>query len=135
MTDNYRDINDGASLLRLSHLYSVGEHPTLSLPAKVNLASVFGKAGFVLDTVVETSLTGNQPPIQTEDKFQWKTEVLNDGVQQQLDEFVAHDVRVPFNKQTTEVTLRPMELRTFFVTWKRAGDEKKVLTKTIRGVN
>ena len=139
VTDNYRDINNGASLLRLSHLYSVGEHPTLSLPAKVNLASVFGKAGFVLDTIEETSLTGNQPPIQKKDKFQWKTKVLNEGVQQQLDEFVAHDVRVPFNKDTTEVTLRPMELRTFFVTWKRAGDDKKekkqVLTKTIRGVN
>jgi len=51
--------------------------------------------------------------------------VLNEGVQEQLDEFKAYDVRVPFNKLTTEVTLRPMELRTFFVTWKRSMHSSK----------
>ena len=123
VTDNYQDINDGASLLRLSHMYSVGEHPSLSLPATVDLSKVFGKKGFEIATIKETSLTGNQPPIK--ETFKWKTKVLNEGVQEQLDEFKAYDVRVPFNKLTTEVTLRPMELRTFFVTWKRSMHSSK----------
>ena len=44
LTSNYAEINDGAILLRLAHMYSVGEHPTLSQPATVSLAEVFSKA-------------------------------------------------------------------------------------------
>ena len=120
------------SLLRLSHMYSVGEHPTLSLPTVVNLAGVFGKPGFEIDTITETSLTGNQAPITN--KHQWKTSVLNQGVQDQLDEFVAYDERVPYNTKTMEVTLRPMELRTFFVQWKRTKDDAKETKQQIRGL-
>ena len=44
LTSNYAEINNGAILLRLAHMYSVGEHPTLSQPATVSLAEVFSKA-------------------------------------------------------------------------------------------
>jgi alpha-mannosidase len=133
LTDNYQNINNGASLLRLSHMYSVGEHPSLSLPTTVNLANVFSKPGFNIDTITETSLTGNQAPIT--DKFKWKTKVLNQGVQDQLDEFTSYDERNEYNAETTEVTLRPMELRTFFVTWKRSVENKSKQMKKIRGLH
>jgi len=38
LTSNYADIHDGQLLLRLSHLYGAGEHPTLSQPATVDLS-------------------------------------------------------------------------------------------------
>ena len=137
VTDNYQDINDGASMLRLSHMYSIGEHPTLSLPTTVQLSSVFSKKGFEIDTIDETSLTGNQPPITK--PYQWNTKVLNEGVQAQLDEFKSYNVRVPYNIKTTEITLRPMELRTFFVTWKRTAEGNTAASnkekKTIRGLD
>ena len=40
LTSNYADINDGQMLLRLAHMYSIGEHPTLAQPATVKLADV-----------------------------------------------------------------------------------------------
>ena len=45
LTENYKEINGGKVLLRLAHLYSVGEHPTLSQPVIVSLADLFNVAG------------------------------------------------------------------------------------------
>jgi hypothetical protein len=61
LTNNYAEINNGLLLMRLSHLYSVDEHPTLSTPVTVDLAKVFGKTGFTISEVTETTVTGNQP--------------------------------------------------------------------------
>ena len=47
-TNNYASLHDGAVLLRLAHMYSVDEHPTLSQVATVDLAKVFGTAGFTI---------------------------------------------------------------------------------------
>ena len=61
LTSNYAEINGGSLLLRLSHLYEVGEHPTLSQPATFSLAAVFAKAGLKVTAAEETMLTANQP--------------------------------------------------------------------------
>ena len=120
VTDNYKDINQGATMLRLSHMYSVGEHPTLSEPATVDLAVVFAKQGFTIATATETSLTGNQAPVHPP---KWNTLAPNAGVQAQLDEHkdaqAKNGGKMAFDPTDPKlsVTLRPMELRTFFVTF------------------
>ena len=45
LTSNYAATHGGQLLLRLSHLYQAGEHPTLATPVTVNLEEVFGEAG------------------------------------------------------------------------------------------
>lgn len=45
-------------MVRLAHLYGVGDDDTLSKPANVSLTSLF--PGFTISNVVELSLTANQ---------------------------------------------------------------------------
>jgi lysosomal alpha-mannosidase len=49
----------GQLLLRLSHQYEVGENSAMSKNATVSLSNLF--AGFTITSVVETTITGNQP--------------------------------------------------------------------------
>ena len=51
-------------------MYSVGEHPTLSEPVTVDLATVFAEQGFTIATATETSLTGNQAPVHPQNGTQ-----------------------------------------------------------------
>jgi len=112
LTDNYKHAM-GGTLLRLSHLYSVGEHPTLSLPAKVSLSAVFAGKGLKIKTVEETSLTGNQPLKELDaSKLVWKTYDPS-----HYDPPKPYDERVYMNPDGFVVELRPMELRTFWVTF------------------
>jgi len=60
LTNNYASTNDGQMLLRLSHLYSVGEHPILSQPVSLSLAAIFAKAGLKVTEGIEMSLTANR---------------------------------------------------------------------------
>jgi hypothetical protein len=46
-------------LLRLRHMYEAGEHPTLSLPAKVDVAALFKHVAIV--NMQETTLSGAPP--------------------------------------------------------------------------
>ena len=116
LTSNYAEINDGALLLRISHMYQVGEHPTLAQPITFSLAEVFAKAGLKISSASETSLTANQD-IKTMDanKFDWPTEPGNDLVAQQLAGVAPFDTRFPFDPADADlaVTVRPMEVRTF----------------------
>jgi hypothetical protein len=66
VTNNYVAWNGGQLILRLAHMYAVGEHPTLSEPATFSLASVFAKAGLKLTAVSETTVTGNRSPSAAE---------------------------------------------------------------------
>jgi hypothetical protein len=51
-------------LLRLAHLFSEREHPTLALPVTVSLPDLFPAfAGPDLWVITPTSATGNQPPV------------------------------------------------------------------------
>ncbi|KAJ8607976.1 hypothetical protein CTAYLR_008233 [Chrysophaeum taylorii] len=61
ITSNYAAWHDGAWLLRLAHLYEVGEHPTLAQPVDVDLTAVFATAGLKITAAYETTLTANQP--------------------------------------------------------------------------
>lgn len=69
LTSNYAQWNAGAWLLRLAHLYQVGEHPTLAAPVEVDLSQVFGKSGLQIKSAVETKLTANQPKPNSDFEF------------------------------------------------------------------
>lgn len=120
LTNNYASFNDGAILLRIAHLYSVDEHPTLSQIANVSLTSVFSKAGLKIVSAVETTLTGNQVKDTFEaNKLKWDTvDVTSSGaVTKQLKEHTPFNKRVPFDPTSSDlnVSIRPMEVRTFMV--------------------
>ena len=107
LTSNYAAFNDGALMLRVAHLYSVGEHPTLSAPATVSFADIFSKTGLTITSMRETTLTGNQDKAEWEaKKLHWETDVP-----------APYESYVPFDANDAElkVTLRPMEVRTFLV--------------------
>ena len=116
LTSNYAKFNDGKLLLRLSHMYQVGEHPTLAQPLTVKLADVFAKAGLKITAAKEMSLTANQD-IKTMDanKFDWPTKPANEHVAAQLAEHAPFERRVPFDPADPglALVLRPMEVRTF----------------------
>jgi hypothetical protein len=131
LTSNYAAHSDGALLLRLSHLYSVGEHPTLSAPATVSLSALFAKPGLAATAVAETMLTGDR---KVTSPFRWKTKAANDAVAAALEEGArkrspaqcagsggCEGGTVPLDPHdpTFTVTLMPMEIKTFLV---RFGD-------------
>ena len=108
LTNNYASIHGGKLLLRLSHLYEAGEHPSLAQPVTVDLAKVFGKAGLTLKGASETTLSGNQPLAQADAaKFAWPTR--NEAKPPPAVAPFEH--RVPFD--FPNLTIRPMEVRTF----------------------
>ncbi len=110
ITNNYRSSLGGKILIRLAHLYSVGEHPTLSTPAQVDLKKIFAAQGLTVKSAEEMSLTGNQGLKEMDEaKLDFKTyEPYN------------YSNPKPYNKRVymsddLVVTLRPMELRTLLV--------------------
>eukprot|EP00931_Biecheleriopsis_adriatica_P102099 TRINITY_DN77122_c0_g1_i1.p1 TRINITY_DN77122_c0_g1~~TRINITY_DN77122_c0_g1_i1.p1 ORF type:complete len:1154 (+),score=170.39 TRINITY_DN77122_c0_g1_i1:66-3527(+) len=128
LTDNYAEWNAGQSLLRLAHMYSIGEHPELSKPANVSLAEVFAKGRLKIKTAQAMSLTGNQPQEQMDaKKFPWKTKDLESGKVTAEIEANGKPFEKRFQFDPTDpqliVTLRPMEIRTFFVTFEAGSGE------------
>eukprot|EP00945_MAST-04E_sp_MAST-4E-sp1_P007088 g7088.t1 len=119
ITNTYADINDGKILVRLAHLYSIGEHSTLSEPAVINMSEVFANSGLKIKSATAWSLTGNQP-IEAMDakKFDWDiVDVTGGKVKAEINANGApFEKRYPFdpNDPRLMITLRPMEVRTFF---------------------
>ncbi|GAB5356636.1 hypothetical protein AAMO2058_000306400 [Amorphochlora amoebiformis] len=112
LCSNYKTATSGKTLLRLAHLYSVGEHPTLSVPAKVSLSQIFAAQDLKIATVEETALTGNEALKKMDDeKLIWDTfEPWN------YTNPTPYDKRIYMDKNYI-VEIRPMELRTFWVTF------------------
>jgi len=118
ITSNYASFNGGKLMLRLSHLYQVGEHPTLAVPVEVDLKKVFGASHLSIESAVETTLTGNQELTAWEKKkHHWQTHAANAEAQAGHAAVgkAAFGERVPFS--FPKVTLRPMEVRTFLATF------------------
>jgi alpha-mannosidase len=128
ITNNYADFNQGLYLVRFAHLYSIGEHPTLSQPATISLTDIFGKARLKIKSAKAMALTGNQGQEEMDaKKFAWQTHDLTDGkVDAEINEFgKPFESRFPFNPADPKlrVTLRPMEVRTFFVEFSEKDTE------------
>jgi len=132
ITNNYAEINSGKVLVRFAHLYSIGEHPELSKPATFSMADIFAKGRMKIKDAVAMSVTGNQP-IEEMDakKFNWKTKDLTDGkVIAEIDENgKPFEKRFPFDPKDPKlsVTLRPMEVRTFFVTFEDSSTAESLV--------
>jgi hypothetical protein len=95
--------DDGTTTLRLSHMYEVGEHPTLSANATVDLSKLFDAAVLPVTSVKEMALTGVQLKSDVK-RLVWKTD---DNAQPR------RQPQTPANSM--EVILQPMQIRTFIV--------------------
>ncbi|THU46057.1 hypothetical protein C4D60_Mb09t00950 [Musa balbisiana] len=111
-------LEDGNVLLRLAHLYEVGEHKDLSAMAYVELKKMFPVRK--IGNIIEMNLSANQEKAAVEKKrLKWKTEGSS-GV-----ETIARGAPVDPSKLVVE--LAPMEIRTFmikfdYITFAKIGD-------------
>mmetsp|Transcript_90839 Transcript_90839/g.207946 ORF Transcript_90839/g.207946 Transcript_90839/m.207946 type:complete len:1109 (+) Transcript_90839:54-3380(+) len=119
LTSNYASFNDGQLLLRFSHLYSVNEHPTLSQPVQVDLSKMFG-SGYRVAKAKEMSLTANQDKATMEAaKYDWKVKDVTGGlVEEQLASCNSVEEHTPMDG--TVITLRPMEVKTYLITFEHS---------------
>jgi hypothetical protein len=100
--ETIRALPDGYVLLRLHHLFGVAEDSKYSLPASVDVSSLF--SGFIPVEMIEMSLTANQP-LNKVNRLEWNTGG-SEGAR-------FHTETVPASSYV--VTLNPMQIRTFLV--------------------
>lgn len=98
---------DGTHLLRLEHVYGVGESPTLSMPVTVQLDNLLDN--FTITSAEETTLAANQWK-KDASRFKWKT-LSQDEVRPWRSSRISAD-----QSGRISVELQPMEIRTFVVT-------------------
>jgi lysosomal alpha-mannosidase len=103
LADNTFYSSDPESILiRLAHKYEVNEDPILSKPATVDLEGLF--ASIKVQSCTEMSLSANQA-LSSVSRMKWQTEMP----------FPPTGVPppVPFKPGAFQVTLNPMQIRTF----------------------
>ncbi|CAH1413663.1 unnamed protein product [Lactuca virosa] len=100
-----QELEDGSVLLRLAHLYEVGEDVALSTLVKVELKKLF--AAKTIKMIQETSLSANQDKSAIK-KMRWKVEGGSGGE-------VAPVRGGPVDPSALVVELAPMEIRTFIL--------------------
>ncbi|KAK9113343.1 hypothetical protein Syun_020140 [Stephania yunnanensis] len=103
-----QEMEDGKVLLRLAHLYEVGEDKELSGIASVELKKVFPRKK--ISKVTEMNLSANQERAEMEKKrLKWKVEGTNKEEEMKV-------LRgEPVDPMKLVVELGPMEIRTFIV--------------------
>lgn len=94
----------GLVLLRLHHLFGIGEHPQLSQPVDVDLSQLF-KSPLTVQTIEETQLTGVRP-ITDVKRNVWNT------AEGQFPTAPAHQI---VSMEQPVATLQPMQTRTFLL--------------------
>ncbi|XP_030485943.2 alpha-mannosidase [Cannabis sativa] len=102
-----QELDDGSVLLRLAHLYEVGEDPNYSKLATVELKKIFARK--IIKEVKEVSLSANQEKSKIK-KMEWKVE-QNDTKGDQTTPIRGS----PISNSTLVVELGPMEIRTFLL--------------------
>lgn len=104
-----QELDDGKILLRLAHLYQIGEDKDLSKPTNVELKKLFPRKK--IGKVTETSLSANQERTEMEKKrLVWKVE----GSSSSGEESKLARGR-PVDPKELVVELAPMEIRTFVI--------------------
>ncbi|OAY73441.1 Alpha-mannosidase, partial [Ananas comosus] len=99
-------LEDGSTLLRLAHLYEVGEDKDLSVMARVDLEKLF--SGRKISKITETNLSANQERVEMEKKrLKWQVE----GSTRSAGPVRGGAVDV----SELVVELGPMEIRTFII--------------------
>ena len=121
VSSNYAAWNEGRSILRLSHLYQTGEHPTLSAPVRLSLSNIFSQQGLKLTSATETMLTANQGREEFNAKKKtWATEDVTGGALRERASGPAQEGEAiaPFSDAgNMTVTIRAMEVKTFLCTF------------------
>ncbi|KAF1795198.1 hypothetical protein JG687_00000990 [Phytophthora cactorum] len=100
-------------MVRLSHLYAVDEHSTLSKPVTVDFSTLFSVKNSVVSEVTELVLTGTKELSMEEEGvgMQWKTTDDTYG-------WSPHSLPV----KGTSVTLQAIEVRAFRVCFAKAAE-------------
>ncbi|KAK4603124.1 hypothetical protein RGQ29_011909 [Quercus rubra] len=102
-----QELDDGKVLLRLAHLYEIGEDKNLSVMTSVELKKLF--PGKKIGKVTETNLSANQERTEMEKKrLVWKVE----GSSREENKVVRGG---PVDPDKLVVELAPMEIRTFVI--------------------
>lgn len=102
-----QELDDGKVLLRLAHLYEIGEDKNLSVMTSVELKKLFPRKK--ISKVTETNLSANQERTEMEKKrLVWKVEGSS-----QEEHKVARGG--PVDPAKLVVELAPMEIRTFVI--------------------
>ncbi|KAL4086658.1 hypothetical protein PRIC1_013720 [Phytophthora ramorum] len=112
-----QELSKQCLLVRLSHLYAVEEHSTLSQPATVDFSSLFSVKNSVVSEVTELTLTGTKElSVEGEEigGLEWKT----------TDEAYGWSPR-SLPVKGTSVTLQAIEVRAFRVCFGK-GEEEEV---------
>ncbi|XP_077212125.1 alpha-mannosidase At3g26720-like [Tasmannia lanceolata] len=103
-----QELEDGNVLLRLAHLYEMGEDKNLSVMARVELKKLFPDKKIA--KVTEMSLSANQERVEMEKKrLVWKVE----GPPKEE----THVRGGPVDPSKLVLELAPMEIRTFVITF------------------
>lgn len=111
-----RRLNSGEVLLRLAHQFGINEHPALSRPVSVDLASLFAPEVLAVSSAVEMTLTANQR----------KDELLKRRQSQPAWRVVGESVGPPGTHAwrrvppldwatSTVISLGPLEIKTFLL--------------------
>jgi len=93
-----RRISDGKLIVRLQHLFAVGEHPTLSGPVKIDLSTLLGSSVKV-SAITEMNLSATTVASEV-NKLSWSTPSDNSG-------------QKPIPVTNNILVIQPMEIRTF----------------------
>ncbi|XP_011704639.1 PREDICTED: lysosomal alpha-mannosidase isoform X1 [Wasmannia auropunctata] len=107
---------DDTILLRLEHLFEVGEAQRLSQPVEIDIQNLFSM--FSIESIKETTLGANQ--LLSENKpMQWKLET-NDVIQDEEVSCKQAECSLPeVHDNIINILLKPMEIRTFILKVKR----------------
>nr|XP_023692209.1 epididymis-specific alpha-mannosidase isoform X1 [Paramormyrops kingsleyae] len=102
-------------LIRIMHLFEVGEDPVLSKPATINLKEVLKGLG-EMTSVEERSLTGTWAASDIK-RWKWKTtEDASSGATDVAGDQAGHSFRGV--REYFSITISPKEIRTFFISFK-----------------
>jgi len=96
-------------LVRVAHMFGLGEDAVLSQPVQVDLASIF-PAGQTIVSITPMSLTATKPAADiAKQRLQWNTQSADNEMENQGDHLVDSTL------QGTTVTLNTLEVQTFIV--------------------
>ncbi|RLN89042.1 hypothetical protein BBJ28_00026093 [Nothophytophthora sp. Chile5] len=110
---NAKELSKQCLMMRLSHLYAVDEHETLSKPATVDFAKLFVVKNSVVSELTELTLTGTKEMKSFESSaVAWKTTGA-------ADDWAPPSLPV----KGTSVVLQAIEVRAFRVCFAKASEE------------
>jgi len=102
----YKTLKDGQVLLRLNHLFGVGESTNFSIPVTIDVSTLF--VNYDVVSMKEMTLSANRP-LDDLHRLKWKTNM-------EEDEQTVEQPRLKFTTvQDFQVVLNPMQIRTFMV--------------------